>query len=81
MGSKGIALELFQDYVCKLRTWRVRVYGKEFQLQIESASAEWPVHDLNGSRTTSQKDTKNGTMKDLLKLEAFSLYGGDWVIE
>jgi hypothetical protein len=28
MGYKGIAHELVQDYVCKLRTWRVRVYVK-----------------------------------------------------
>lgn len=46
-GSKGIAHELVQDYICKLRTWRVRVYGKEFLLRIESASDEWPVHDLD----------------------------------
>lgn len=44
-GSKGIAHELVQDYVCKLRTWRMRVFGKEFLLRIKSTSDEWHVQD------------------------------------
>lgn len=47
MGSKGIAHELVQDYVCKLRMWRIKVFGKDFLLRIESTSNEWPVHDLH----------------------------------
>ena len=45
LGSKGIAHELVQEYVCKLRTWPVRVFGKEFLLRIESAADEWRVQD------------------------------------
>ncbi len=44
-GSKGIAHELVQEYVCKLLTWRIRLFGKEFMLKIEETSDEWPVHD------------------------------------
>ena len=53
MGSKGIAHELVQDYVCKLRAWRVKLFGKEFLLRIESSSDEWPVHDLQTGRNFS----------------------------
>jgi len=44
-GSKGIAHELVQEYVCKLLTWRIRLFGKEFVLTIDETSDEWPVHD------------------------------------
>lgn len=44
-GSKGIAHELVQDYVCQLQAWPIKVYGKEFMLKIESALDEWLVSD------------------------------------
>jgi len=45
MGSKGIAHELVQEYVCKLRQWDIRVYGKKFTLIIDSSVDEWCVTD------------------------------------
>jgi len=45
LGSKGIAHELVQEYVCKLRTWPIKVFGKEFLLRIDSAADEWRVQD------------------------------------
>ena len=45
MGSKGIARELVQEYVCKLRQWNIRVYGKEFCLIIDSSEDECCVTD------------------------------------
>lgn len=45
MGSKGIAHELVQEYVCKLQQWDIRVYGKKFTLIIDSSADEWCVTD------------------------------------
>ena len=45
LGSKGIAHELVQEYICKLQAWTVKIYGKEFSLQIESSEDEWHVKD------------------------------------
>jgi hypothetical protein len=44
-GSKGIAHEFVQEYVCKLRQWNVRVFGKEYNLTIDSSVDEWGVTD------------------------------------
>lgn len=46
MGSMGIAHQLVQAYLCKLQTWRIKVFGKDFLLRIESASDEWNVPDI-----------------------------------
>lgn len=43
--SKGIAHELVLQFICRLRTWPVKVCGKEFLLNISSAIDEWHVHD------------------------------------
>ena len=44
-GSKGITHELVQEYVCKLRQWNIKVFGKEFNLIIDSSEDEWCVPD------------------------------------
>jgi len=49
-GSKGIAHELVQEYICKLKFWKVRLYGKNFNIRIESAIDEYLIQNSQQGR-------------------------------
>ena len=49
-GSKGIAHELVQEYLCKRDSYSFKIYGKEINLKIENAFDEWCVVDSETSR-------------------------------
>jgi hypothetical protein len=44
-GSKGIAHELVQEYLCKREQYSFKVYGTEIDLKIANAFDEWHVFD------------------------------------
>jgi hypothetical protein len=46
--SKGIAHELVQEYICKLETWRIRLFQKDFTLKVAKSSDEWAVQSWSG---------------------------------
>jgi len=49
-GSKGIAHELVQEYLCKRDSYTFKIYGKEIHLKIENAFDEWCLVDSTTSR-------------------------------
>lgn len=75
LGSKGIAHELVQEYVCKLRTWPIRVFGKEFVLRMESTTDEWRVRDDQAGITYSVDCRLNLTPDSDLYLETGGILG------
>jgi hypothetical protein len=48
-GSKGIAHELVQEYVCRLKEFEFEIFKKKFKIKIREAQDEYPIKSTKGT--------------------------------